>query len=764
MSKTEKVLSWFIKILLFLTVLTPFVVTPAWYLFPYVFGKTIFYRVVIEVALVLGAVLFALRAWHSRSDQTNRTDRTNWSYFKSPLLILIFLFFAAAAVSTFLAPNSLHAFFGDVERGEGFFGLLHYLAFLVLALAIFNKRDWLIFFGGLSTVAVVISLYAWLQYFGVTDFPLTLKPSTQPGSFTGNPAFLSSFLIISLAALVFLFREIKAKGWRIIFVLGGLFLTATVFITAIRGAALGVVAGLLVLALCYFFSKSAPKKIRSVAGLLILFLIVFGIGFWLTRGAAVWRSVPVLHRFARVSLENPSVATRLIGLKVSGEAFLERPIFGWGPENYNVAYNKHYDPAYSYYAEDWFDRAHNKIAEVGVVYGGVGLVLYLSILGLTFAMVRKRPFLVGIFTAYVVQNLFLFDNIVSYIPLFAVWGYLIFEQGLIGPIGPISPIRPIGFIRRTGPALVVIVVLAGIVYSLYFWHYVPVQQALIYADVARAKVGDKILAASDNFLYPYNLLQPTLRAQLSDMIYDNDLIKSLAFRPLVLKTTEALEETAALEKEPRQYVRLVEVYNELAKQEEKYFEKSEPFARKALELSPNRQGLLYHLSFTLAGLGRFDEAVTINREALALDPRLYKSVYQLGIALSLAADSPGRIGTAEGDAARVEAKENLDKAWEMAKENDYLFFQNYDFRNLVTIYTRWKDFRKAAEVLEVTVKRFPERQNYLDLITLYRSLRDADGIIRTAESMKVLEPALTDDLDVIIDLARKGNWEILDQL
>ena len=88
MSKTEKVLSWFIKILLFLTVLTPFVVTPAWYLFPYVFGKTIFYRVVIEVALVLGAVLFALRAWHSRSDQTNRTDRTNWSYFKSPLLIL----------------------------------------------------------------------------------------------------------------------------------------------------------------------------------------------------------------------------------------------------------------------------------------------------------------------------------------------------------------------------------------------------------------------------------------------------------------------------------------------------------------------------------------------------------------------------------------------------------------------------------------------------------------------------------------------------
>ncbi len=747
-----------IKILLIATVLTPFIVTPSWYLFPYVFGKTIFYRVVIEVALALGAVLFAVRSY--KSDRTNQTNQTDRTYLKSPLLILIFLFFAAAAVSTLLAPDLSHAFFGDVERGEGFFGLFHYLIFLVLALTFFNKRDWLIFFGGLSVVAVIVSFYAWLQYFGVTDFPFSLKSSTQPGSFTGNPAFLSSFLIISLASLVFLFQEIKTKSWRIALVLGGLFVTATVFITAIRGAALGVAAGLLALALCYLFSESVSKKTRRAAGAVVLLLLVFGIGFWFTKNAAVWRSVPVLHRFARVSLENPSVATRLIGLKVSGEAFLDRPVFGWGPENYNVAYNANYDPAYSYYAEDWFDRAHNKIAEVGVTYGGVGLVLYLGILGLTFAMIRKRPFLVGIFAAYVVQNLFLFDNIVSYIPLFAFWGYLIFESR---PIGPISPISPIGPVKLISP-IIAVAVLAGVAYSLYNWHYVPVRQARIYATVVRAKVGDKILAASDDFLYPYNFLQPTLRAQFADMIYDNNLFKILAFRPLVLKAAAALEETAALEQEPRQYVRLVEIYNELAKQDEKYFEKSEPFTRKALEFSPNRQGLLYHLSFTLAGLGRFDEAVAINRQALSLDPRLYKSVYQLGIALSLLADSPGRLGTAEGNAARAEAKENLDKAWEMAKENDYLFFQSYDFRNLISIYARWKEFRRAAEVLEAAVNRFPERQNYLDLITLYRSLRDAEGIIRTAENLRVVEPSLSDDLDVIIDLARKENWEILDQL
>ncbi|MFH0712287.1 MAG: O-antigen ligase family protein [Candidatus Jorgensenbacteria bacterium] len=750
--KAEKILSWVVKILLFLTVLTPFVVTPAWHLFPYVFGKTIFYRAIIEIALGLGVALLAVRAWRGRID---------WSRFKSKLLILIFLFFVAAAVSTLLAPDLSHAFFGDVERGEGFFGLLHYLVFLILALALFNKRDWLFFFGGLSAVAVIVSFYAWLQYFGVTDFLFSLKPSTQPGSFTGNPAFLSSFLIISLAALVFLFEEVKNRTWRVIFVLGGLFITATVFITAIRGAALGIVAGLLVLALSYLFSRSTPRKIKGIAGLLIILLFVFGIGFWLTKDNAVWRSVPVLHRFARVSLENPSVATRLIGLKVSGEAFLERPVFGWGPENYNVAYNKHYDPAYSYYAEDWFDRAHNKIAEVGVLYGGVGLILYLGILGLTFAMVRKRPFFVGVFAAYVVQNLFLFDNIVSYIPLFAVWGYLIFERR---PAESVNPIGPISLIKRIGPVLGAIVVILGVAYSLYNWHYVPVRQALVYADVARAKVGDKILVASDSFLYPYNFFQPTLRAQFSDMIYNNDLIKSLAFRPLVLKAAEALEETAALEKEPRQYARLVETYNELAKQEEKYFEKSEPFARKALEFSPNRQGLLHHLSFTLAGLNRFDEAVAINRQALELDPRVYKSVYQLGIALSLAADSPGKKGTVEGDALRAEAKENLDQAWEMAKANDYLFFQDYDFRNLITIYARWKDFRRAAEVLEVTVGRLPTEQNYLDLISLYRTLRDVDGIIRTAEGLKNVKPSLVDDLDVIIDLARKENWEILDQL
>lgn len=260
------------------------------------------------------------------------------------------------------------------------------------------------------------------------------------------------------------------------------------------------------------------------------------------------------------------------------------------------------------------------------------------------------------------------------------------------------------------------------------------------------------------------------------MIYDNRLLQSLVFRPLALKSIAALEETAEIEKEPRQYVRLVEAYNELAKQDPVYFEKSENFARKALALSPRRQGLFHHLAFALAGQDRFEEAIVFNEQALALEPRAYKSYYQLGLIQALAADASINAGTARSRDFRNRAEENLSQAWEMARANDYQFFSEYDFRNLVTIYVRWKEFRKAADVLERMIvgcvnRRtgesrlcFPRKENYLDLISLYRTLRDADGIILTAEKLKVEDPSLADQLDVVIDLVRKGKWEILDSL
>lgn len=760
-----KILSIIAKALLFLTLLTPFIVSNSLYLFPFVFGKMLYIRSIVQLAALLGVTLGAVLLFREPERVTSRIR----PFFSSKLVLALLGFFAAAAVSTSLAPDSFHAFWGDVERGEGYLGLLHYLALFALAWAIFGEREWRLFFGFLAGSAIIMAAVAWLQYFGVS-LPFGLAPSAQPGSFTGNPAFLASYLILVLGGIAIIWQR-TSRAFRTTLGLVAAFFLATVLITGIRGAVLGVAAGAFTWGALLTW-RGTSREARRRGAMALAALILFGAVFFFTRGGAAWQYIPGLSRLAKTDLlATPSAATRLIGLKVSWEAFKERPVFGWGPENYNVAYNAHYDPAYAYYAEDWFDRAHNKIAEAAVMYGGAGLLLYLGTLALALWRARENPPLAGALVAYFVQNLFLFDNIVSYIPLFAILAYLAAreEPAAERPLGA-STLRGL----KVGSVLLTLLAAAWFAYYSYAHTYVPIRQALAYREAVRSRVGERILKASDEFLYPYNFLQSSLRAQFAELIYDNELLKSLAFRPLADKALTALEETAEREQEPRQYVRLVESYTELAKLDETLFPRIEGYARKALSFSPRRQGLMYHLAFTLAGEGRYEEAIAINREALALEPRAYKSHYQLGLILSLAADASKYSGTPQGEAYRREAREELERAWELAEQNDFLAFAKHDFRNFIVIYSRFKDHRAAAEVLEAMLACSEEnvsrpcfrddQQVYVDLMSMYRALRDAEGFVQTAERMKERFPALADQLDVLIDLGRKKNWVIIDSL
>jgi len=766
----EKYFSWAAKILLFGTALTPLIITPSLFLFPFVFGKVIFFRVLVELALVFGVVVLVLRFWRL----PRQTLRSIVLFLKSPLTISILGFFVVAAISAILAASPFRAFFGDIERGEGFLGLLHFVLFFVLVAAVFEKRDWLLFFGGLIGVGAVTSVFAWLQYFGVNHLPFSMAATSQPGSFAGNPAFLSSFLILLIGAAAILFQRLPGRIWRIVLVLFSLFFTATVLITSIRGAVLGLVAGAFVLFLYFIVQKGSRPllgkiSVRVFALTLLVFLIAFTFAFWFTRTAQFWQSVPGLARFAKASFDIPSVQTRLIALGISWEAFKEKPVFGWGPEHFSVAYNKYYNPRNSFYAEDWFDRAHNKPAEVLVMHGVLGLVFYLAIFAISFYLVRRNPFLMAALAAYFVQNLFLFDNPASYLVIFGVWGYFAsFFHPVRGKTPEVSaaPLARASNGVKWSSIFIAVAVGVGVCFSLYTYQYVPVKQAVILRKAVETKVGEKMLAASDNFFKPYNYLQPSLRGQLEELLYRNNLFTNPQFRALSLKALDFLEEAAEKDGfEPRQYVRLTEAYNELARSDSKFFEKSERFAKKAVALSPTRQGLLHHLSFVLAGLDRFEEAIAVNRKALALDPRVYKSHYQLGIALALAADAPENKKLPKGLVYKEETLKEFDTAWTLAKGDDYILFLDSDLKNLEIIYSRWKEYAKATEVLEVALRAYPAKKDfYTDLISLYRTLRDADGIIKTAEKLKIVRSELADDLDIIIDLARKQKWEILDTL
>ena len=54
----------------------------------------------------------------------------------------------------------------------------------------------------------------------------------------------------------------------------------------------------------------------------------------------------------------------------------EHPFLGWGQGNFNLVFNKYYDPK-MYKQEPWFDRAHNVIFDRAITTGLIGLLIYL---------------------------------------------------------------------------------------------------------------------------------------------------------------------------------------------------------------------------------------------------------------------------------------------------------------------------------------------------------------------------------------------------
>lgn len=111
-------------------------------------------------------------------------------------------------------------------------------------------------------------------------------------------------------------------------------------------------------------------------------------------------------------------------LDARGQGFLDKPVLGWGPENYKTPYDQHMDLAFIRdFGNTSNDKPHNKVLEELVSGGIFGAASYLAIwLALAAALIRGRRsgeglVALGVFGslgAYFAQNFFLFDTPSSY--------------------------------------------------------------------------------------------------------------------------------------------------------------------------------------------------------------------------------------------------------------------------------------------------------------------------------------------------------------
>lgn len=383
-----------------------------WLFFPFITGKNFAFRVLVEIIFALWVVVALYQPEY----------RLRWTFAH----ILGGLFVFALGASTFFAENPTKAFWSNFERMEGYITLLHLAAYVTVLSTMLRTEDlWRRFTLTSLSVSAIVALYALLQLSGAftinqggVRIDATLGNATYFALYMGFHVFLAFYALI---------RWVKGNILRYALGILAFLQVVLVIFAATRGTIFGLFGGLALTGLITLF----VSKRRRLGAIIIALLVVLGGIFFLLRESEFVQSHPALNRVANISLAEG--ATRLTIWGMAYQGFLERPVFGWGQEGFNYVFNKYYEPSL-YKQEPWFDRAHNVYLDWLIAGGAVGAALYISLyLVLIYYLWRpgsafdggERAVLTGLIAAYAFHNLFVFDNLMSYILFFALFSYIV---------------------------------------------------------------------------------------------------------------------------------------------------------------------------------------------------------------------------------------------------------------------------------------------------------------------------------------------------
>lgn len=776
-----------IKVLLFFVAFTPLIVVSP-IILPFMFGKVVFFRILVEAALILFLIYFFCDYPQAGRDFWRRLRK----YIRNPLFIFVGLLILSYGVSAVFAVNSYRAFWGTMERGEGVFGMLHFFVLFFIGLLIFEKKDWLQFLKLFLLSGAILIFYGFLQYFKVQNFPFVLPLDVRITSFFGNAAFLAvhSIFLMVFAVIVFFNSSPKKNSSRQFSLFSNgfsfwqffslLIITSSIlaiFLTGTRGVILGLGAGFLFLLCFTLFKQSGARRYWAVGAL--IFLIVFVAIFWTTRQKSFWQKIPGFDRLAKTAfldVNDASTQTRLITWRLSLRAFSEKPFLGWGPENYLVAYEKHYDPTFAVYGETWLDRAHNKIFDVLVMQGIFGLLVYFGLFGAIFWLLFKKRTTEMVFAAagviaYFVQNLVLFDQLNSYITFFVLLGFLVFrdfiqENDLENESGKeildlsFSGVKPAKLaLAACGLAMILGIVSFG--YVIYTFNIVPFVQARNFYDSPGLGDVNLVVERLQKAMFPYNFAQYNIRSlgidtfYLDQYFYNSKYAGKPEFVLLGKTLLEGMDEL--VRREPydiRLQIRETEMLNGIAKfisdeEAQPLFQKAEALMREAAERAPRRQEVYYHLALNLAGQRRFEEALQTARYALSLNFQVARARINLALMLALT----GR---------------NEEAIKELAAAPDLRGATGGDLGNILLVIYGSSDLtdKMADLVIKTLDGRIPckvKKEYYERTLGYYAEREDAANFLLIADYLSKFTE-LKDDMEVLIDLAQKGRWEIIHKL
>lgn len=623
-------------------------------LFPFISGKNFAFRIIVEVILAAWAVL-AIR------DSSYRPK-------KSIILWAFAIFVGILALADFFGENPYRSFWSNYERMEGLIAHLHLLAYFVVATSVLTtEKLWHRFFYTSFGVNTAIVFFSFFQLAGKLNIN---QGGVRVDATFGNATYLATYVLFSIFLLAFyLLRsretggvdadvDIRARlvimgigvgsimaayvakapsyvyflvivgilvgyypfvmslrhyGGRIFL---GLLLLADIFVlyrTETRGDMLGLLCGVALSALLLAIFNREDKRVRNWSLGVIVGLVIFVGLFVAFKNSKFIKSNSTLARFASISLQEQS-SSRFQVWDMSWQGFKERPILGWGQDNFIVVFSKYYAPK-MWSQEPWFDRSHNVFFDWMIASGSLGILSYLGLFGTgLYVLWRSRKFswtdksvLTGLLAGYFFQNLFVFDNLTSYIMFFSVLGFVSVlghdkgeeemitqksaQKGQKNNSGDDASADNATYIA--GP-----VIFAALIGVLYYANAKPIM--------------------ASNYLI--NGLSPQTEGVSKNIEYFNNLFGMNTFG-----SGEAREQLIELA------IRLKGL-NVPDADKQSFFSLAREQMSIQIERAPTDARYQLYLGSFLGGLGNYDEAIKYLLGALQLSPRKQQIMFELGAA------------------------------------------------------------------------------------------------------------------------------------
>ncbi len=579
--------------------------------FPFITGKNFTFRIIAEIIFASWIILACY----------DSSYRPKFSWISGSFLALLVVMFFA----NLFGESPLMSFWSNFERMEGYMAILHtFMYFIVAASVLTTDKLWNRFFHATFAASLILTLYAFAQLSG--EITINQGGWRLDGTL-GNSAYMAIYMLFNVFLALLMLARTESKKLRYVYGALAVLFTYLLIQTATRGTILGLVGGLgITTTYIALFTKNHPRVRKIAAGALIALVVLVAL-FVTFRKSTVIQNNPYLGRVANITLSEGNVRFKVWDMAYEG--FKERPILGWGQSNFNYVFNKNYDPSI-YFAESWYDRVHNIVFDWLIAGGILGALAYFAIYfsALYYLFVRplfkheevfsvaERGVVLGLLVGYLFHNLFVFDNIVSYIYYGTILAFIHARIGMTS-----TRVASFKIDTRVLEQVVTPVVSVALLASLYFVNMPGIQAAGDIIDAFKQTSGEPMMAEFKEALDRGSFGDQEIREQLTRRAQELTGAEGVTSeqKEEVMRTVEneLLKQISEKSGDARAHVFIASFYRMVGTPEA--LDKAIAQLEIARRLSPKKQQIIFEQGLVHLQKQENEKAVGFFKDAFELD-------------------------------------------------------------------------------------------------------------------------------------------------